>query len=67
MFTAMKKIYQTPELQITKLALTTLIAESVPLYDGGGGEQLVKERHEDVSGGNGRGGSYNVWGDDWSN
>ena len=67
MFTAMKKIYQTPELHITEIACTTLIADSIPLYEGGGGDQLVKERHEDVSGGNGRGGSYNVWGDDWSN
>ena len=67
MFTAMKKIYQTPDLHITEIAYATLIADSIPLYDDGGEDQLVKERHEDVSGGTGRGGSYNVWGDDWSN
>ena len=68
MFTAMKKIYQTPDLHITEIAYATLIADSIGIGEGtteDGG--WVKERHEDVSGGNGRGGSYNVWGDDWSN
>lgn len=72
MFTAMKKIYQNPEIDVVALnggaICQTLVIGSGKSDSGSGdGVDLVKERHEDVSGGNGRGGSYNVWGDDWSN
>ncbi len=69
MFTAMKKIYQIPEIEVVLLngsaiCETIVVSGSTAEGDDGG---WVKERHEDVSGGTGRGGSYNVWGDDWSN
>lgn len=67
MFTAMKKTYTIPQVETFEIIGGTILEASGKYDEGSDGGQLVKERHEDVSGGNGRGGSYNVWGDDWSN
>jgi len=61
MHTTMKKIYQTPALQLTEICCETLIAESLHKYSGDGGTQLVKEDATSTSRD-----SYNVWDDDWS-
>ncbi len=63
----MKKIYIIPSLRTTAMAVETLIADSITStsnVDGlgvGGGTS-----ESSVNSGNVKGGSYNVWDDDWS-
>lgn len=66
MFTAMKKIYQTPGIDVVALnggaICQTLVIGSGNSDSGSGdGEDLVKE---DRAFGDS---SYNIWDDDWSN
>ena len=63
----MKKIYIIPSLRTTAMVVETLIANSITdttgvdgLGVGGGTSESV------VTSGNVKGGSYNVWDDDWS-
>ena len=60
----MKKIYKTPETEVTVISAQLMIASSPGGNDEiGSGEELVKERHDDFLGGRD---VSNVWDDDWS-
>lgn len=66
MFTAMKKIYQTPGIDVVALnggaiCQTLVIGSGNSDSGSGNGEDLVKE---DRAFGDS---SYNIWDDDWSN
>ena len=64
MLTTMKRIYQAPELTITKMQMQTplLLATSETTVEGSNGGWVKGDR----SAGRGERQDYNVWNDDWS-